>query len=419
MKNIDSTLKNIIDKTYLKPIGYQPSSNMIFKNYNKEIFDEDMCIYIHIPFCEKRCSFCSFFSTINYTEESLEYYTNAVINEINLYSKLIFGKKKVKSIHFGGGTPTLMSTDNLKRIIATIFEKYDTSEIEEITIEANPASLDEKKILEFSKISNLKINIGVQTFNNNILKCINRKNDVTHILRIIELIKNSNITNFGIDLICGLPDSSIETCEKDIDYAFKLKPDLITLYPLWIEKNTSLGQSIEKQKKYYEQYYQKREIFKHINKILLKNGYEKKSIYHWTIKGKENFIYGQKQMKGGEWLGIGAGAGSYISEMSFNNISNVEKYIKTLLKNNLAIDDIYYINSQQRFLRNINYSLRFPQMDLNYFRDIYGDILVDSLNKKITYLQKINLLEISNNIIKLTYDGILNLNYVEKYITED
>jgi oxygen-independent coproporphyrinogen-3 oxidase len=419
VSNMDLDLTEIIGNNRQGSIGFQPLVETKKIEWNDHVFEQNICLYIHIPFCKQKCSFCGLFSTVGYSTEKLHDYTEAVIREIKLYSQKVLVNKKVKGIHFGGGTPSLLDIEDLKRIIDTINEYCDTSILKEILVESNPSSLSEEKISQYEKIDKLKLNMGVQSFDPECLIAVRRNMNPENIDHVISYALNSKINGVGIDLICGLPNSSLDSCINDIKHAVQLGVDYVTLYPLWIEKNTILEKQNTTNHDVGVKYNGRKEMLIQMSNILLKHGYQRLSVYHWAKIGLPNFVYSQSQMEGESWIGIGAGAASYIDGLSLNNTYNINQYIKESFQENYSIDSVQRFNLGDQLLRNIAFGLRLIPLDMSVLVTKYGKYLVHSIYKKLESLGKSGLLVIEDDKIHLTYDGILNLDYIEEFVMED
>ena len=192
-------------------------------------------VYIHIPFCSNICSYCDF-SKIYYNKKIIIDYLNALENEIkNKYNGEI-----VKTLYIGGGTPSCLSVDELEKLfnIITIFNLDNNYEF---TIECNPENLDEEKIKLFKNYNVNRVSLGVQSFNPNILKTLNRKHDKNDVFKTVELLKKHNINNINIDLIFGINSQTINDIKDDLDTFINLNIPHISYYSLILEDNTLLA----------------------------------------------------------------------------------------------------------------------------------------------------------------------------------
>lgn len=196
-------------------------------------------IYIHIPFCKKRCFYCDFYSTTNNKHNA---FLCALQEEIKERKKELNGEP-VSTVYLGGGTPSQLSAEEIQLIFETLREEklIVDNHIEEITIEANPDDLTQEYIQKLTALTPInRISIGVQTFNNNILRLINRRHTAQQVFQAITYCRASGLTNYSIDLIYGLPNQTLEIWKEDLRQALLLAPAHISAYHLTYEKGTEL-----------------------------------------------------------------------------------------------------------------------------------------------------------------------------------
>ena len=278
-------------------------------------------IYIHIPFCKKSCHYCNFhFSTsLKYKEDMIK----AINKEI--YQKAILNNDKVSTIYFGGGTPSILDAEELNLIIENIYKKFKVGKNIEITIEANPDDLSTRKLNDLSKTKINRISIGVQSFIDKELKIMNRVHDSKKAIKSIEIAKKY-FNNISVDLLYGVPDSSIKSWNYNLDTISSFNINHISAYALTVEPKTALESFINKsilsmpdEELVYSQY-------KLINeKLSSKNfiNYEVCSFAQKDFFSKNNSAYWLRK----KYIGIGPSAHSFDGESRSWNISNNKKYI--------------------------------------------------------------------------------------------
>ena len=278
-------------------------------------------IYIHIPFCKKSCHYCNFhFSTSLKNKEDL---IKAINKEI--YQKAILNNDKVSTIYFGGGTPSILDVEEINLIIENIYKNFNVGKNIEITIEANPDDLSKHKLNDLSKTKINRISIGVQSFIDKELKIMNRVHDSKKAIKSIEMAKKY-FNNISVDLLYGVPDSSIKSWNYNIDTISSFNINHISAYALTVEPKTALESFINKsilsmpdEELVYSQY-------KLINeKLSSKNfiNYEVCSFAQKDFFSKNNSAYWLRK----KYIGIGPSAHSFDGESRSWNISNNKKYI--------------------------------------------------------------------------------------------
>ena len=278
-------------------------------------------IYIHIPFCKKSCHYCNFhFSTSLKNKEDM---IKAINKEI--YQKAILNNDKVLTIYFGGGTPSILEVEEINLIIENIYKNFNVGKNIEITIEANPDDLSKHKLNDLSKTKINRISIGVQSFIDKELKIMNRVHDSKKAIKSIEMAKKY-FNNISVDLLYGVPDSSIKSWNYNLDTISSFNINHISAYALTVEPKTALESFINKsilsmpdEELVYSQY-------KLINeKLSSKNfiNYEVCSFAQKDFFSKNNSAYWLRK----KYIGIGPSAHSFDGESRSWNISNNKKYI--------------------------------------------------------------------------------------------
>lgn len=278
-------------------------------------------IYIHIPFCKKSCHYCNFhFSTSLKDKEDM---IKAINKEI--YQKAILNNDKVSTIYFGGGTPSILDVEEINLIIENIYKNFNVGKNIEITIEANPDDLSKHKLNDLSKTKINRISIGVQSFIDKELKIMNRVHDSKKAIKSIEMAKKY-FNNISVDLLYGVPDSSIKSWNYNLDTISSFNINHISAYALTVEPKTALESFINKsilsmpdEDLVYSQY-------KLINeKLSSKNfiNYEVCSFAQKDFFSKNNSAYWLRK----KYIGIGPSAHSFDGESRSWNISNNKKYI--------------------------------------------------------------------------------------------
>lgn len=362
-------------------------------------------IYIHIPFCKKKCNYCAFYSIRNSNLESD--FTNALVKEIeekkNILDSLYKKYQKV-TIFIGGGTPTLLSTINLAKIIEKLYKYID--KVTEFTIEANPESLTEEKVKMYRSIGINRISIGIQSFDDKVLEFLGRPHRLNDSLNAF-FIANKHFENISIDLIGGIPDSNniYDTSEK---YIKELMPKHVSYYTLSMDKKNRWFKKIyvDENKQAYD--------YNMFCRLLKNFGYIHYETSNFALKGyecKHNINY----WKRGEYIGFGPSAVSFFKnfkknkDMRFKNVSNLTKYIKNPLNANKEIiqedkaiwETIFlHLRTKRGLNKKIIKSLAVNEKYIKIFNNI--DFLIKNKilqeNKKYWYIPEKNFL-LNNEII--------------------
>ena len=281
-------------------------------------------IYIHIPFCKQACHYCDFhFSTSLKKKDEL---VNALKTELSLRKLEL--TNTVECIYFGGGTPSLLSAEELNSLIETVYTNYNVSETPEITLEANPDDLTKDKIKELGKSKINRLSIGIQSFFEDDLKLMNRAHNAKEALQCIEFSK-TEFDNISIDLIYGIPGMTTQKWKENLNIALQLDIPHISSYALTVEPNTALKRYIEKGVVPPVDDDLAKQHFDILVETLQQAGY---SNYEFSNFGKQGYHSNNNTAywTGKSYLGIGPSAHSYNGKQRSWNINNNPKYIKSI-----------------------------------------------------------------------------------------
>lgn len=281
-------------------------------------------IYIHIPFCKSKCAYCNFFSLAS--ESKINDYVEALKKEIVL-RKNYLGGEIVKTIYFGGGTPSLLSVENIEEILELLNKNYEIISSPEITLEINPDTIDREKMSSLKQIGVNRMSVGIQSFDDEDLRYLGRRHDSRHAMQVLEDLKHTDFEKITLDLIYGMPTLTEEKWNKNLDIFFSTGITHLSAYALTVEPKTILGQRIEKGEL---QSVSEEDTIRHYNILVdrtKENGFEHYEISNFAKEGfrsQHNSIYWRDE----KYLGLGPSAHSYDGISRQWNISNLTKYIQ-------------------------------------------------------------------------------------------
>ena len=282
-------------------------------------------LYIHIPFCVKKCIYCDFFS-VPYDESSIQTYVDALCKELSLKKHLT---GLLKTVYFGGGTPTLLPAECFRQLFTCMKDNYCFSPDIEITVEANPGTIDAAKIETLLSLGVNRLSVGVQSFNDNELATLGRIHSSDEALRSLESIKKAGLTNFSIDLMYGIPGQTMESWRESLTKAVELSPSHISAYELTPEENTPLYPLIQSHKITMLNEELILEMYNYAIDYLAGRGYVHYEISNFARPGFQcahNLNYWDR----GDYIGAGAGAHSFISAVRSINTTDINEYIVKL-----------------------------------------------------------------------------------------
>lgn len=289
-------------------------------------------LYIHIPFCDKICNYCDF-TAFQGANSKIKEYVEALKKEIELKGNKDF---LIDSIFIGGGTPSFIDGKYIFDILEKLRENFTVLDNIEITIETNPKTFDEKK-LEYYKSSKInRVSIGVQSFNDKILKDLGRNHSSKEALESIELVKKFGF-DINLDLIFGYQSQTIEDILHDLEMVKKINPEHISYYALIIEEKTKFKALQNAGKLNFLDEETERKMYHLIVEKLEEMGLNQYEVSNFSKIGKES-VHNKKYWNCKEYLGLGISAHSYLNDERFSNTVNLAKYIKELQNGNIPVD---------------------------------------------------------------------------------
>ena len=358
-------------------------------------------IYIHIPFCEKKCAYCDFVSLPqNKWEGIFDSYPHLLRRELELWDDdLDFSP--LKTIYFGGGTPSLLSPDDVSSLLS-LFPKA-----EEITLEANPDSLNEEKAHAFLQAGANRLSLGIQSFDDNLLHAMGRVHNSELAKKSLAEARAAGFGNIGIDLIYGLPEQSLDMWRADIESAITLAPQHMSLYCLSLSEITPWGLQKQKGELALPSDDTAADMFELARDLLEQAGFRHYEIANFAKPGYEsshNTAYWQRK----NYLGLGAAAASCIAEHRWVNSRDVVEYAEAIENKLLPIIEEEVLNIDQVIAEAIFLGLRLMDgIDFAAFEKQYGLDPRKRFRRQISKLTKEGLLEADEKGMRLTRKGVL------------
>lgn len=361
-------------------------------------------LYIHIPFCKKACHYCDFHFSTSLKLKPL--FLSAIKKEIELQNNFL--KEPLKSIYFGGGTPSILSINELIEIIEIIKHNFEIENNIEITLEANPDDFNDLKKFETLKHAGInRLSIGIQSFDKKVLEKLNRSHDSDLAHKAIKTAKKIGFSNISCDLIYGIPFQEFNSFKHSVEQLIEYEIPHISNYCLTIEENTVFGNWHKKKKIEYPKEEAILKEFNYMQSAFKKASYEQYEISNFAKKGLESF-HNSNYWKNEPYLGVGPSAHSYDGKNRFHNICNNSKYNKSILDNNEIPSTKEVLTPQDRINEYImtrirtawGINLAFLKKELNH----------DLINIKKTYIEeaiKNKLLLLNSETLKLSDKGKL------------
>ena len=287
---------------------------------------KELGIYIHIPFCVRKCYYCDFISypdKLDYQKEYIEKIKQEIREE-----QEVFKDADITTIYIGGGTPSIIDSKYIIEILEYLY-KFIGKKDREITIEINPGTINKTKLQDYKKAGINRISIGLQSSNDKILKTIGRIHNFEDFLKAYNLVVEEGVENINVDLMIGLPEQTIEDIKQSINEVLnlKLKPKHISIYSLIVEENTQLDKMLDEGKITLPNDEYERKEYAYTKNTLELNGYKHYEISNFAQEGYES-KHNVNCWKQKEYIGLGVAAHSYINGIRFSNTTNLPKYLK-------------------------------------------------------------------------------------------
>lgn len=310
---------------------------------------KELELYIHIPFCVKKCVYCDFLSAPS-DEKTRKEYVEALLKEIE--GRASFYKDyEVTAIFIGGGTPSILDGEDIEKILSTIRVCFDVIHTAEITIECNPGTIDEKKLLCYKQAGINRISFGLQAVTDQELRMLGRIHNYQVFLEGYQLATSLGYQNINVDLMSGIPGQSLAMWQNTLQTIMKLepRPSHISVYSLILEEGTPLYRKVSEGELKLVSEEEDREIYHCTNGLLENFGYHQYEISNYAMDGFEcqhNLGYWRRK----EYLGLGIGAASLVSETRFQNDSQLEKYIIDPLNQQISVEKLSLKEQMEEFI---------------------------------------------------------------------
>lgn len=365
-------------------------------------------IYIHIPFCKKRCTYCDFHTEV--APKMIPEIVESIIKEMHLRRDYL-KNAHVNTIYFGGGTPSVLSASQFKRIFDAIFQLYDVEPNAEITFEANPDDLSTTYFESIASLPFNRISMGIQSFDDDTLKRINRRHSSLEAINAVANARKAGFNNISIDLIYGLPQQTVENWQKQLDTAMTLQVEHISAYGLTYEEHTVMWQQLKKKKLIPVTDENMNQMFLQLRETIAAHGYEAYEISNFAKPGyrsRHNSSYWKRE----PYIGLGPGAHSFDKESRQWNVPNNKQYIQ-MIDEGLTYYENEELTPHQKYNDYVMVALRTMEgIDTNYLETAFGAEYRHYCVKHLTpYVNDDKVIK-NGPFLSLTPEGILISNLI-------
>ncbi len=370
-------------------------------------------LYLHIPFCRRRCKFCYFKVYTDKNSSEVEKYLDGLAKEIELHSKMpAIAGRPLKFVYFGGGTPSFISGRHLTSLVERVKALLPWDEVEEVAFECEPGTLTEKKLKTIRELGITRISLGVENFNDKILADNGRAHVSKEIYRVAPWIKALSFEQVNIDLIAGMVGETTETWEESVRKTVEMDPDSVTIYQMELPYNTVYSRQVldGKSASPVADWATKRRWNEYAIDQLGAAGYEVSSAYTMVKRGRPGrFVYRDSVWHGCDLLGTGVASFSHVNGVHFQNASRWDVYLGKLAEGELPIDRAHTPTADERVTREMILQLKLGHLETDYFRKKFGVDLLAIHKEALDRLAGRNMLRVEGQTVVLSRQGLLRV----------
>ena len=362
-------------------------------------------LYIHIPYCIHKCGYCDF-NSHPIKQDEMNHYIDALVAEMKHYAKTYSNTNIIRTIFLGGGTPTTLTVYQLERILKECVSEFTVASDAEITIEANPATIDIEQLKSIRQTGYNRISIGVQSFDKAELKLLDRAHGPEEIHSTVDRARKAGFDNLSLDLMFAVPNQSLSSWESNLNKALEKNPEHLSTYNLTIEQGTAFSKLQSNGKLIMPDDDHQLELYKKTIERLTKKGFHHYEISNFAHRGKEckhNITYWENK----NTLGLGAGASSYMNGTRFKNINLPAHYIRQVKEKKIAVEHSETLEPRQAMGETIMLGLRLLQgISIHQFEKRFQISFTNLFRNIISSLKEKELVVIEKDYLRLSKKGL-------------
>ncbi len=375
--------------------------------------DTPLGLYLHIPFCRKRCKFCYFRVYTDKSAKEVEVYVDALTREMALYKdQAVFSNRPLRFVYFGGGTPSYLGSRQLKSLVDRLEESVTWADAEEVTFECEPGTLSEPKVAALKDVGVTRLSLGVENFNADVLEENGRAHRSDEIFRAYEWIQGAGFSQVNIDLIAGMVGETDSNWKDCIEKTLELSPDSVTIYQMELPYNTVYSQSIlsDGQTSPVADWEQKRAWVKYAFEQLEQNGYEVSSGYTMVkSSNNKNFSYRDSLWHGSDMVGTGVASISHVGGVHYQNLDRLEDYVEAIDQGRLPINRAYPLKPKELLIRELILQLKLGVIDAGYFRNKFGVEILEEFSPAFKRWSEEGFMSWDGDRIEVSREGIIRI----------
>lgn len=362
---------------------------------------QESYLYVHIPFCRRRCSYCSFYSIVSDSKQ--DEFVNAMLNEITMLSSAY--DVTLKTVYFGGGTPSALSVDNLAKILAKIKKSFKLADAE-VTIEVNPEDVTWEKAYGLKNIGFNRVSMGVQSTNVKLLNLLNRKASFDVVSGAYNNLRKAGFDNISLDIMYGLPNFEIDVLKTSVETILSLQPEHVSIYCLSLDDKTVLKRKADANIVKLADEQRIDEEYEFLLEILAQKGYQRYEISNFCKIGRES-RHNSSYWKYYNTLGIGPSACYKFDNARYENTADINQYIANINDSKLPIENKIELTDEELFIEAIFMGLRQVKgIDYDQLVSKYQIKDDSTVRQWIDRFAKRSLIELKNGNLRFVNNGL-------------
>ncbi|MCF7764451.1 MAG: coproporphyrinogen III oxidase family protein [Verrucomicrobia bacterium] len=374
----------------------------------------DLGVYLHIPFCRKRCHFCYFRVYTDKNAAAIQGYIDAALQELKLYSEKAFiGGRKPSFVYFGGGTPSYLSVNQLQSLTDGMKAILPWDQVEEVTFECEPGTLTDHKLKAIREMGVTRLSLGVENFDDHVLEINGRAHHSKEIERAYAYARELGFPQVNIDLIAGMVEETEENWRACVSKTIEMSPDSVTIYQMEVPYNTTIFQRMKAEGKLeapVADWDTKRRWVAYAFEELERAGYSVGSAYT-AVKNKETatFLYRDRLWAGADLLGLGVASFGHVGGTHFQNQHDFDPYVAALGEGRLPIYRALTPTQDERLIRELVLQLKSGRVSTEYYRKKFSVDILERFAAPFKGLVDAGYLDISGETVRLKREGLLQV----------
>jgi oxygen-independent coproporphyrinogen-3 oxidase len=373
-------------------------------------------LYLHIPFCRKRCHFCYFRVYTDKNAQEIEDYLDVLVREMELYAQRpAIAGRKLNFVYFGGGTPSFLSTKQLESLVSRLAAITPWQEAEEITFECEPGTLTETKLAAIRQMGVTRLSLGIENFDDRILEVNGRAHRSSEIFKAYEIARSLDFPQINIDLIAGMLGETEENWRDTVEKTLKFSPDSVTIYQMELPYNTTISGDLLKGTNRFNEsladWATKRRWVREAFEALERAGYHVGSAYTASKNpSRTRFMYRDRLWQGADMAALGVASFGHINGVHIQNLDKWETYSAAVRGGEVPLNRAYRPTGDERFIREFVLQLKLGSIKPEYFRSKYHVNILERFRDEFASLKSEGYLKAATEeVVALTRDGLLRV----------